>query len=92
MEYIRLLCSLSVYFSLSVSSVSSDCVPFASLSLSNEWRLSTEYIQLLLSVYFSLSVSSASSDCVAFASLSLPNEWRLRSRAQWNPLGFEREK
>jgi hypothetical protein len=38
-EYIRLLCSLSVYFSLSVSSVSSDCVAFASFSLSTEWRL-----------------------------------------------------
>jgi hypothetical protein len=38
-EYIRLLCFLSVYFSILVSSVSSDCILFASLSLPTEWRL-----------------------------------------------------
>jgi hypothetical protein len=49
-ECIRLLCSLSVSFSLSVASVSSDCVAFSSLSLPTEWqfrsRLSMECIRL----------------------------------------------
>jgi hypothetical protein len=63
MGYIQILCSLSFYFSSSVSPVSSDCVAFTSLSLPTVWRLRSSPFSLLLA----LSPPDAISDALAAA-------------------------
>jgi hypothetical protein len=50
MGYIRILCTLSFYFSSSASPVSSDCVAFTLLSLPTEWRLTSSPFSLLLAL------------------------------------------